>query len=190
MVRAHGRLRTGLHCRSRRHRRHVFPRGARHRLHRYLVGRDLSENGWGVNLVQNEDVIFATFFVYDISKQPTWYSSPMCVDANGIYSGTLYADTGPWFGGPWTGSAVATPVGTSVFTPTSATTGTLTYTVNNADGVSTIVVTKSIQRTPFRPINLRGSLCRYRPDHLVRMRGQRQQRHHALRHRPSGDAIR
>jgi hypothetical protein len=115
-----------------------------------------AENGWGVNLVHNEDVVFATFYIYDVSKQPTWYSSPMFVDASGIYSGTLYATTGPWFGGPWTGSAVAAPVGTSVFTPTSATTGTLTYTVNNVGGVSSIVVSKSIQRSTFRAIDLNG----------------------------------
>lgn len=115
-----------------------------------------AENGWGVNLVQNEDVVFATFYIYDISKQPTWYSSPMFVGASGIYSGTLFATTGPWFGGPWMGSAVATPAGTSVFTPTSATTGTLTYTINNVGGVGSIVVSKSIQRSTFRTITIGG----------------------------------
>ncbi len=115
------------------------------------------ENGWGVNLVQEQDVVFATFYIYDISSQPLWYSSPMFVDASGVYSGTLYRTTGPWFGGPWMASAVATPVGTSVFTPTSATTATLTYTVNNVDGASTVVVTKNIQRTTYRTINLGGS---------------------------------
>src|SRR6266536_3562299 len=93
-----------------------------------------AENGWGVNLVHNEEVLFATIYIYDISKQPTWYSSPMFVGASGIYSGTLFATTGPWFGGPWMGSAVATPAGTSVFTPTSATTGTLTYTIHMSTG--------------------------------------------------------
>ena len=108
-----------------------------------------------MNLVQNEDVLFATFYIYDSSNQPTWYSSPMFVDASGTYSGTLYLTTGPWFGGPWTGSAVATPVGTSAFTPTSAKTGTLTYTVN--DGGGPVVVTKSIERSTFRTINLSGN---------------------------------
>lgn len=117
----------------------------------------LSENGWGVNLVQNEDVVFATFYIYDISNQPTWYSSPMFADASGAYSGTLYLTTGPWFGGTWKGSAIATPVGTSSFTPTSATTGTLTYTVNNANGGSPVTETKSIQRTTFRSISLAGN---------------------------------
>ena len=37
------------------------------------------ENGWGVNFVQNEDVVFATFYVYDANKQPIWVSSPMFV---------------------------------------------------------------------------------------------------------------
>ena len=116
-----------------------------------------TESGWGVNFVQNEDVVFATFYVYDQSKQPTWYSSPMFVDASGtVYTGTLYETTGSWFGEPWNpADVVAVPVGTSMFTPTSATTGTLTYTVNNIPG--TPFVTKDIQRSMFRTIVLGGN---------------------------------
>ncbi len=117
-----------------------------------------TESGWGVNFVQNEDVVFATFYVYDKAKQPIWYSSPMGVNASAGYSGTLYQTTGSWFGGPWSpGDAVATPVGSSTFTPTSATTGILTYSVNNVAGAGNVVVTKNIQRSNFRAIALGGS---------------------------------
>src|SRR4029450_1835185 len=30
-------------------------------------------SGWGVNLAQNDNAIFATFFVYDVNKNPTWF---------------------------------------------------------------------------------------------------------------------
>ena len=117
-----------------------------------------TESGWGVNFVQNEDVVFATFYVYDKAKQPIWYSSPMGVNASAGYSGTLYQTTGSWFGGPWSpGDVVATPVGSSTFTPTSATTGILTYSVNNVAGAGNVVVTKNIQRSNFRAIALGGS---------------------------------
>jgi len=115
------------------------------------------ENGWGVNLVQNGDVVFATFYVYDKAKQAIWYSSPMFANTSAGYSGTLYQTTGSWFGGPWSPSDVlATAVGASTFTPTSATTGTLTYSVNVV-GVGNVVVTKNIQRSSFRAIALCGS---------------------------------
>jgi hypothetical protein len=118
-----------------------------------------TESGWGVNFVQNEDVLFATFYVYDTSKQPTWYSSPMYVNAGGTsYSGTLYSTTGSFFGGPWNqGDVSAIPAGTSTFTPTSTTTGTLTYTVNNVPGASNVVVTRNIERSKFRTIVLGGN---------------------------------
>ena len=31
-----------------------------------------SESGWGVNLIQAEDVIFVTLFIYGPNNQPTW----------------------------------------------------------------------------------------------------------------------
>jgi hypothetical protein len=118
-----------------------------------------TESGWGVNFVQNEDVIFATFYVYDQSKQPMWYASPMFVNGSGtVYYGTLYQTTGSWFGEPWNpGEVVAVPVGFSTFTPTSATTGTLTYAVNNVPGTPNVMVTKGIERSTFRTIVLGGN---------------------------------
>ncbi len=116
------------------------------------------ESGWGVNLVQNEDVVFATFYIYDTTKKPIWVSSPMFVTASGTYSGTLYYTNGSFFGGAWNPADVtAVPVGTSTFTPTSATTGTLAYSVNGAPGIPGVVVAKNIQRSNFRTILLGGN---------------------------------
>jgi hypothetical protein len=117
------------------------------------------ESGWGVNFVQNQDVVFATFYIYDTAKKPIWVSSPMFVNGAGTsYSGTLYQTTGSFFGGAWNPSDVTKPpVGTSTFTPTSATTGTLNYTVNNVPGVPNVVVLKNIERSMFRTIILGGT---------------------------------
>jgi hypothetical protein len=116
------------------------------------------ESGWGVNLVQNEDVVYATFYVYDTAKKATWYSSPMFVTPSGSYSGTLYQTTGSFFGGAWNPNDVfPTPVGTATFTPNTATNGSLTYSVNNVPGMPNVVVVKNIQRSMFRTIILGGN---------------------------------
>ena len=61
--------------------------------------------GWGIQLVQQRDVIFATLFVYDAARQPAWYSATL--EFQGLtpqthtlnYGGVLYRTTGPWYGG-------------------------------------------------------------------------------------------
>lgn len=117
------------------------------------------ESGWGVNFVQNENIIYATFYLSDTAKKPFWVSSAMY--ANGaatIYSGALYYSTGSFFGGAWNPADFsATQVGTATFVPTSATTGTLTYTVSNLPGIPNSVVTKSVQRFTFQTIILGGN---------------------------------
>ncbi len=119
-----------------------------------------AESGWGVNFVQDEDVVFATFYIYDTAKKPIWVSSPMFVNAAGSYSGNLYLSAGSFFGDPWDPKDVPNPlpaVGTAAFIPTSATTGTLTYTVNNVPGIPNTLVKKNIQRSNFRTIVLGGN---------------------------------
>ncbi len=111
-----------------------------------------AESGWGVNLIQNEDVIFATFFVYGATDQPTWFVAIIYQDGNGNFSGNLFTTVGPYYGGPWNPSSyAATLAGTASFFPSSAYTGTLTYTVNGT------TVTKSIQRQTLKTITLGGT---------------------------------
>jgi hypothetical protein len=115
-----------------------------------------AESGWGVNFVQDEDVVFATFYIYDANGKPFWVSSPMFIAANGTYVGDLNYSTGSFFGGAWTGSS-AIKVGTATFTPTSPTTGILSYSVTGVPGIPTSSVTKNIQRANFRTIVLGGN---------------------------------
>ena len=100
-----------------------------------------TEDGWGVNLIQSQDFIFATFFVYGPApaKTPVWYAGNLSRSGNS-FTGGLYQTTGTGIGVKWDANDhSATQVGTATFTPTSTTTGTLVYNVNAANEVKAIV---------------------------------------------------
>jgi hypothetical protein len=100
-----------------------------------------SENGWGVNVVQQNNILFVTMFIYGPDGTPRWYSGSNVVGTSQTtFNGDFYSTTGTYFGNPWGGNAVATKVGTITFTFNANNTGTMTYTVNN------VVVTKTIER--------------------------------------------
>lgn len=72
--------------------------------------------------------------------------------AAGTFSGALFnVPTGTYFGVPWTGISGVQQVGTVSFTFASATTGTMTYTVNN------VPVTKTIVRQSWAGDSLAGT---------------------------------
>lgn len=62
-----------------------------------------SESGWGVNIIQQSNVAFATFFVYDATGQPHWFVASDMVgaaappDSVNVFTGRLYETTGPVF---------------------------------------------------------------------------------------------
>ncbi len=119
-----------------------------------------AEDGWGVNLIQSQNFIFATFFVYGPApaKAPIWYAGNLTRAANGAFTGGLYQTTGTGIGVPWNPAdhPQATQVGTATFTPTSTTTGTLVYNVNAANE------SKSIVRQTLTSIGLGGHIFRNR----------------------------
>jgi len=105
-----------------------------------------SESGWGVNLTQQGDTLFATWFTYDASGNGLWLvMSQGATTSPNTYSGTLYQTTGPAFNAvPFDASKVTrTPVGTATFSFTDEFNGTFSYTVN---GVS---ATKAITRQVY-----------------------------------------
>jgi hypothetical protein len=58
------------------------------------------EAGWGLNITQQDDILFGTFFVYGAGNQPIWYTGTFTYQAtlaNGValYGGNLYQTTGP-----------------------------------------------------------------------------------------------
>src|SRR5438477_4426313 len=62
-----------------------------------------AESGWGVNLIQQDNIVFATLFVYDASSQPTWFVGSALATSGPDTSGRV-TFTGPWYrtsGNPW-----------------------------------------------------------------------------------------
>jgi len=91
-----------------------------------------SESGWGVNITQQGDILFATWFTYDSSHNGLWL-----VMSNGQKSGTnawtgqLFRTTGPAFSDAFGSFPVSVnPVGSATFTFTDGNNGTFAYTVN------------------------------------------------------------
>ncbi len=113
-----------------------------------------TENGWGINFIQQSNVIFATMFVYGQDGTPRWYvASALDPQSAGstTFAGPLYRTTGPYFGGPWTANATPVQVGTMTVAFNTPTTATLNYTV---DGVP---VSKNITRQQLRESNIAGN---------------------------------
>lgn len=111
-----------------------------------------SEPGWGVNFVQADSFIFATFFVYGPTNKPMWYTGQLTRDANGIWKGPLYESSGSYFGAVFNPTLRAiNQVGDASFSPINESAGALTY------NVGSVVVTKTIQRQTLQKIDIDGT---------------------------------
>jgi hypothetical protein len=110
-----------------------------------------SEPGWGVNLAQQANTVFVTFFLYGQDRKSIWFTAQMTRDGTSErYTGNLYRTSGTWYGAPvWQGYQIA-QAGTATFTATSPISGTLAYSV---DGVN---VSKAIERITLAPLNVAG----------------------------------
>lgn len=105
-----------------------------------------TESGWGVNLTHQGDVLFATWFTYDVGGNGMWLvMSEGRPSGPGAWSGKLYRTTGPAYNtGLWDPSQVKyTEVGAATFTFLGANDASFGYTVN---GVSQA---KPISRLSF-----------------------------------------
>ena len=110
-----------------------------------------AESGWGVNFIQSDQFIFATYFIYNAQKQPYWVTAQLIKQGN-VFTGPVYATTGTFYGATWVpADMTATQVGTATFTPATSSTGSLVYSING------VTVTKSITRQTLTPIALAGS---------------------------------
>lgn len=119
------------------------------------------ESGWGINIIQQSNILFATLFVYDITGRAHWFvasnmtgSSPSG-DGSSTFAGRLYETTGPVFSAASFSSAAVTirDVGPITFAFTPPNGGTLNYTV---DGTA---VTKAVTRQTWRSNNLTGTFA-------------------------------
>ena len=105
-----------------------------------------SEAGWGINLTHQGDVIFATWFTYDVNGKAWWLSITANETAPGIYSGQLNRTNGAPFS-VFVPPVTLTAVGKGTLTFTSRTTGTFAYSVH--DGANVASQTKAIVLQTF-----------------------------------------
>ena len=113
-----------------------------------------SESGWGINFAHQGDVIFATWFTYDLTGKGWWLS--MTANKTGtnpdIYTGQLFETRGPAFsavpfppmGSP--GGATGTGVGTATLSFSDVNRASFNYIVNGTQQ------TKSLTRQVFGPL--------------------------------------
>ena len=111
-----------------------------------------TESGWGLNLIQQGDVIFGTMFVYGSDNTARWFSVTLTPTGGSTsWSGPLDQTTGSYYGAAWSnGSVTHTAVGTMTVNFTSASTGSLSYTASGT------TVNKQISRFTLRGPNLAG----------------------------------
>jgi hypothetical protein len=99
-----------------------------------------SESGWGINLAHQGDVIFATWFTYNLTGNAWWLLMTANKTAENTYSGTLYETNGPAFYTiPFDPKLVTlTAVGSGTLIFSDAANGTFAYTVNGHSQTKTI----------------------------------------------------
>ena len=115
-----------------------------------------AESGWGVNVIQQGDVVFATFFVYGSDGTARWFVMPdgrsvASSPGQNSFTGSLFQTQGTFYGSPWGGPTLNQTVGTATFSFTSPTSGTVNYSVNGVN------VSKSISRQTWRGNTLTGN---------------------------------
>lgn len=110
-----------------------------------------AESGWGIQFVQQANVIFATMFVYDVQGNAIWYTATLDPLSGTLWQGDLYLTRGSWFGGQFSqGNTTYRMVGKMNVTFATPTSATLTY------GVDGVNVVKPIQRQTLRHENFNG----------------------------------
>lgn len=90
------------------------------------------ESGWGVQVTQQHETIFATWYTYDAQGNATWYVASDCKMSASGCTGDLYQVTGgSALTAPWSAaSKVTTAVGTVTIAFTDPSNGTMNYTIN------------------------------------------------------------
>jgi hypothetical protein len=110
-----------------------------------------NESGWGLNITQQGDIIFATWYVQGTDGAPTWFTAVARKSGNEVFNGAVSTARGPWYGAAWNPSAVSVAtLGSATFTFTDKKTLNLQYTANSG------VVTKTLTRFTYGAQRLAG----------------------------------
>ncbi|HEX3096805.1 MAG TPA: Ig-like domain-containing protein [Usitatibacter sp.] len=113
------------------------------------------ENGWGMSVVQHDDVLFSVIYAYDPGGKPTWYVMPGGAwnAAHTVYSGALYVPHGTPFTAYDASRLVAgDPVGQATVDFTDPADVALSYAIGGVQG------RKSMSRQPFGPVDPSGGI--------------------------------
>ncbi|HSN20605.1 MAG TPA: hypothetical protein VLS49_08005, partial [Usitatibacter sp.] len=105
----------------------------------------VSQNGWGIAVLQQYRTLFAVWFTYDADGAPVWYVMPSgrWSDAQ-TWEGRIYRTTGsPWLGRPYDPSLFRTTDVGSFRLRFSGDTGTFDYSIDGRTG------SVPIERQPF-----------------------------------------
>jgi len=107
-----------------------------------------SEAGWGLSIAHQDDVIFASWFTYNLDGKGWWLVMTAPNTGGNTFAGTLLQVSGPPFDAvPFdTAQVTGTVVGTGALTFTDSDSGSFSYTVK---GISQ---TKAITREVFGPL--------------------------------------
>ena len=109
-----------------------------------------SQNGWGINLVQQGGVVFAVWYTYGADGRSTWYVLPAGNWTGNTYSGTFYSTTGSgWLGAAYNpGQLVATAAGNISFSFTDANSANMSYSFTAGPFAGT-TQPKALVRQPY-----------------------------------------
>jgi hypothetical protein len=108
-----------------------------------------SEDGWGLTLAHQDDVIFLTWFTYGVDGKAMWLSmTAFRIGSSNTFSGTLFRSTGPPLISDLfdLGGVQYVGVGTATLSFSDADHGTFEYTMNNTPRA------RSIARFAFGPL--------------------------------------
>lgn len=104
-----------------------------------------TQNGWGLNITQQGDVIFPLWYTYDTNGKNTWFGVPGGNWSGTTFTGDIYStESAPWLGAPYNpASFTGVKRGVMSLTFIDQSMATMTYTV---DGLTQ---TKNIVRQGF-----------------------------------------
>ncbi len=98
-----------------------------------------SEDGWGINLEHQGDIIFATWFTYDLTGKAWWLVMIANAGAGNTYAGKIYKTTGSSYLASTFSKGDPKEVGAGVLTFADSGHATFEYTVNGIPQTKPIV---------------------------------------------------
>jgi len=107
-----------------------------------------SEDGWGINLEHQGDIIFSTWFTYDLAGKAWWLVMIANAGAGNTYAGKIYTTTGSSYLASTFSKGVPQEVGVGVLTFADSGHATFDYTVNGGPPQTKSIVPQQFGTLP------------------------------------------